>query len=80
MMCFYLCTRMSARMLTVKASTGKSLAHTGGTKLFLCNCGVVTEEGTYMLLLFDDNKVKIARKSGKKQKESPAGCNGEGKR
>ena len=32
------------------------------------------------MLLFDDNKVKIARKVGKKQKENPEGCTGEGKR
>ena len=33
-----------------------------------------------MLLLFDDNKVKKARKPGKKQKENPIGRTGEGKR
>ena len=33
-----------------------------------------------MLLWFDDNKIKMARKSGKKQKENLAGCNGDGKR
>ena len=27
----------------------------------------------------EDNKVKMARKPGKKQKENPAGCTGEGK-
>ena len=32
------------------------------------------------MLLFDDNKVKIARKPGKKQKKNPVGCNGEAKR
>ena len=31
------------------------------------------------LLLFDDNKGKMARKPGKKQKENPVGCIGEGK-
>jgi len=30
--------------------------------------------------LFDDNKVKMARKPGKKQKENPVECTGEGKR
>ena len=30
-------------------------------------------------LLFDD-KIKMARKAGKKQKENPVGCTGEGKR
>ena len=30
-----------------------------------------------LLLLFDDNKVKMARKPGKKQKETPVGCTGE---
>ena len=39
--------------------------------LFLGNC---------WLLLFDDNKMKMARKPGKKQKENPVGCTGEGKR
>ena len=32
-----------------------------------------------LLLLFDDNKVKMARKTEKKQKENPVGCTGEGK-
>ena len=32
------------------------------------------------MLLFDDNKVKIARKPGKKQKENPESCTGEGNR
>ena len=29
--------------------------------------------------LFDDNMIKMTRKPGKKQKESPVGCTGEGK-
>ena len=33
-----------------------------------------------MLLLFDDNKIKIARKPGKNWKGYPAKCTGEGKR
>ena len=33
-----------------------------------------------MLLLFDDDKIKIARKPGKKQRENPVGCTGEGRR
>ena len=28
------------------------------------------------MMLFDDNKIKIARKPGKKQKENPVGCIG----
>ena len=32
-----------------------------------------------MLLLFDDNNLKMARKPGKKQKENPVACTGEGK-
>ena len=28
----------------------------------------------------DDNMIKMARKPGKKQKENPVGCTGEGKR
>ena len=32
-----------------------------------------------MLLFFDDNKIKMARKPGKKQKENPVGWNREGK-
>ena len=28
----------------------------------------------------DDNKIKMARKPGKKQKQNPVGCTGEGKR
>ena len=32
-----------------------------------------------MLLLFDGNNIKIARKPGKKQQENPVGCTGEGK-
>ena len=31
------------------------------------------------LLLFNDNKMKMARKPGKKQKENLVGCTGEGK-
>ena len=31
------------------------------------------------LMLFDD-KIKMARKPGKEQKENPVGCTGEGKR
>ena len=33
-----------------------------------------------MLLWFDDNKMKMARKPGKKQKENPVGCTREGER
>ena len=32
------------------------------------------------LLLFNDNKIRMARKPGKKQKENPVGCTGESKR
>ena len=31
-------------------------------------------------LFFDDNKIKMARKRGKKQNENPIECTGEGKR
>ena len=31
-------------------------------------------------LLLDDNKMKMAKKPGKKQEENPVGCTGEGKR
>ena len=30
--------------------------------------------------MFDDNNIKMTRKSGKKQKENPVGFTGEGKR
>ena len=33
-----------------------------------------------MLLLFDDIKIKVSRKTGKKQKENQVGCTGAGKR
>ena len=33
-----------------------------------------------LLLLFDDNKIKMASKPWKKQKENPVGCTGEGKK
>ena len=33
----------------------------------------------FILLLFDDNKIRMARKPGKKQKGNPVGCTGEGK-
>ena len=39
----------------------------------------VAELGVEKLLLFDDNKVKMARMRRKKQKENPVGCIGEGK-
>ena len=32
------------------------------------------------MLLFGDNKIKMTRKPGKKQKENPVGYTGEGKR
>ena len=32
-----------------------------------------------LLVLFGDNKVKTARKPGKKQGENPVACTGEGK-
>ena len=32
------------------------------------------------MLLFDDNKVKMAKKPGKKQNEKPVGRSGDGKR
>ena len=35
---------------------------------------------TYVLLLLFNDKIKMARKPGKKQKEDPVGCTGEGKR
>ena len=34
----------------------------------------------YYFSLLDDNKIKMARKPGKKPKENPVGCTGEGKR
>ena len=33
-----------------------------------------------LLLLFDNNKIKMARKPWKKQKENTVGCTGEGER
>ena len=33
-----------------------------------------------MFLLFDDSKIRMARKPEKKEKENPVGCTGEGKR
>ena len=33
-----------------------------------------------LLLLFDDNKITMARKPGKKMKENPVGYTGEGTR
>ena len=33
-----------------------------------------------IIMLFDDNMIKMARKPGMKQKENPVGCIGEGKR
>ena len=32
------------------------------------------------MTIVDDNKIKMARKPGKKQKENAVGCTGEGKR
>ena len=34
----------------------------------------------FIMLLFDEYKIKMARKPGQKQKENPIGCTGEGKR
>ena len=39
-----------------------------------------TNQGSFLLSLFDDNKIKMVRKKGKRQKENPVGCNGEGNR
>ena len=33
-----------------------------------------------LVLLFDDNKIKMTRKPGKKQKENPVGYTGKGER
>ena len=41
------------------------------------NCVLVIN---MIMLLFDDNKVKMARKPGKKQQENPVECTGEGTR
>ena len=40
---------------------------------------IFSQSGYIILLLFGDNKVKMARKPEKKQKENPVGCTGEGK-
>ena len=42
--------------------------------------GSATPNSDEWLMLFDDNKIKMARKPGKKQKENPVGFTGEGKR
>ena len=42
--------------------------------------GAKLKRGLHILMLFDDNKVKMARKPGKKQKEIAVACTGEGKR
>ena len=34
----------------------------------------------YMLLLFDDKRIKMARKPGNKPNENQLGCTGKGKR
>ena len=43
-------------------------------------CEPLKPDPCELLLLFDNIKVKMARKPGKKQKENPVGCTGEGKR
>ena len=37
-----------------------------------------TDRRIVVVLLFDDNKIKVARRPGKKQKENPVGCTGDG--
>ena len=39
-----------------------------------------TEGKSDIMLLFDDNKMKMTRKPGKKRKENPVACTGEDKR
>ena len=41
---------------------------------------VVNEDKILLLLLLDDNKMKMARKPGKKQKENPIRYTEDGKR
>ena len=41
---------------------------------------VKTEGKSGRVLIFDDNKIKMARKPGKKRKENYVGCAGEVKR
>ena len=43
-------------------------------KIFLC-----VDDFEIMLFLFDNNKIKMARKPGKKLKENPVECPGEDK-
>ena len=46
----------------------------------LFNMITLPDYSVSVLLLFDNNKLKMARKPGKKRKESPVGFTGEGKR
>ena len=39
-----------------------------------------TDRRIVVVLLFDDNKIKVARRPGKKQNENTVGFTGEGKR
>ena len=51
-------------------------------EIFWRNDQSVIQDGYFegrMLLFFDDYKIKMARKPGKKQKENLVGCTGEGK-
>ena len=48
--------------------------------LYCPNYIVGINDGAKVFLLVDDNKFKMARNSGKEQKENPVGCTGEGKR
>ena len=52
-------------------------------EIFWRNDQSVIQDGYFegrMLLFFDDYKIKMARKPGKKHEENPVGCTAEGKR
>ena len=40
---------------------------------------IITEGKSGTVFFYDDNKIKMARKPGKKQKENQVECTGEGK-
>ena len=61
----------SINMLLSRRYLGKNF---GTTVSLVCPVSVI------LLLFFGDNKLKMARKPGKKQKENPVGYTGKGKR
>ena len=66
---------ISTSMLKRSGKPEEGVARKPGKKIAGSN-----QQAKIFLLLFDDSKVNMARKPGKKLMENPVGCTGEDKR